>query len=423
MIPGLSHSSGLLLVIADDLTGANEIAMSLCAGGRRPLVLSDLPAGRRIAALRRGYGALVLNLDTRELPREAAYEKVHSALDGKSPWKDRLIYKKVDSTVRGNLVEEIEALLHAGAADLVLFAPASPQSRRITAGGYHLIDGVPVGRTSYGGREKTSHLPGLFGKSRYGVELLTLEIVESGLQPTVDFIEAAWDRGVRIVVADACTDDDLFHLGKACMHVRHSVLPAGAAALFEQICPPVSPGGFPCLFVCGSLDPVSRKQTAALEREGVTRVEVDPGRLRKKKTTEEARVVRICLAALKGRNDLLLSTPAVRVPHGEAVSAGLGRLVRMILDRQRVSGLVLTGGDVAVSVIRSLEAEGVEILQRLSPLVPAGRLKGGPFDRLPVVTKGGGVGEEEIFIRALHHFREGFEKISPVTKPLSRKDT
>jgi uncharacterized protein YgbK (DUF1537 family) len=278
----------------------------------------------------------------------------------------------------------------------------------VTAGGYHLVNGIPVGRTSYGDREKASYLPGRFGRSRYGVGFLPLGIVESGPEATACHLEAAWDQGVRIVVADACTDDDLLHLGQACIHATRSVLPVGSAALFEQICPPLSAGGLPCLFVCGSLDPVSRRQAAAVERTGTVRVEIDPERLRGGRRPEEARILRACLAALAGRKDLLLSTPAIRIPHGEPLGTGLGRLVRKILDRRRVSGLFLTGGDVAVSVIRSLEAEGVEILRRLSPLVPAGRLKGGPFDRLPVVTKGGGVGEEDILIRAGHHFREGF---------------
>ena len=83
----------------------------------------------------------------------------------------------------------------------------------------------------------------------------------------------------------------------------------------------------------------------------------------------------------------------------------LGIIVARLLENMQISGLILTGGSIAAEVIRKLKAKGIILVKDLSPLVPLGCLAGGPFDGLRVVTKGGGVGEMDILVRAVNHLR------------------
>ncbi len=72
-----------------------------------------------------------------------------------------------------------------------------------------------------------------------------------------------------------------------------------------------------------------------------------------------------------------------------------------MLVGKRPKGLIVVGGNTANAVLHQIGAEGLRILGRLSPVVPVLEIVGGPFDGLPIVTKGGGVGGEDILIDAV----------------------
>ncbi|MCU0584946.1 MAG: hypothetical protein MUC46_02605, partial [Desulfobacterales bacterium] len=76
----------------------------------------------------------------------------------------------------------------------------------------------------------------------------------------------------------------------------------------------------------------------------------------------------------------------------EAVAEALGALCRRIALNEKLGGLVLTGGDIAVSCCRHLSASGISVLQEVAPGIPAGVLKGGQCPGLGVVTKAGAFG-------------------------------
>jgi D-threonate/D-erythronate kinase len=85
----------------------------------------------------------------------------------------------------------------------------------------------------------------------------------------------------------------------------------------------------------------------------------------------------------------------------EAVAAAMGDLCRQIAANTQLSGMVLTGGDIALSCCRLLSATGFRVMEEVAPGIPLGRLKGGPWDGLRIVTKAGAFGEEDALCKAV----------------------
>src|SRR5437868_14381797 len=134
-----------LAIIADDLTGAADCGIAVGLAGLPTFVAfgKKTPPGE----------AQVLALDTasRAASPEEAFRRVHAA--AKDVWGRgaRTLYKKIDSTLRGHVGEEVAAAVaagkEAGRRPVVIAAPAFPALGRTTSGGRVFVDGVLLERT------------------------------------------------------------------------------------------------------------------------------------------------------------------------------------------------------------------------------------------------------------------------------------
>lgn len=82
------------------------------------------------------------------------------------------------------------------------------------------------------------------------------------------------------------------------------------------------------------------------------------------------------------------------------IAAVLGKAAAALV-RQGADGLFLTGGETAVSCCRALQATGISLTGEVMSGIPAGRLIGGPFAGLPVVTKAGAFGGSGAIVEAV----------------------
>jgi D-threonate/D-erythronate kinase len=132
-----------VLVLADDFTGAMDTGHGFAARGCAVRVVVAEPNADDTDRPSSGDSdVLAVDLDTRDLEPTAASTAVASFLEaGPVP---ELVYKKVDSTLRGNVVREVDAALEATGAELAVVAPAFPGTGRVTVNGRHLVDGRPL---------------------------------------------------------------------------------------------------------------------------------------------------------------------------------------------------------------------------------------------------------------------------------------
>ena len=127
----------MLAVISDDFTGASEIAGIALAKGYSTVI--ETRSIRRTDA-----DVLVIATDMRSLDPESAARKSAQLTSEVLKLQPDLIFKKVDSVLRGNVGPELEAQMKAEHKDAALLIPANPSRKRTISGGVYFVDGKPV---------------------------------------------------------------------------------------------------------------------------------------------------------------------------------------------------------------------------------------------------------------------------------------
>ncbi|MBQ3819268.1 four-carbon acid sugar kinase family protein [bacterium] len=227
-------------VIADDLTGANDTALQFhLKGANTQILLSD-----EIELLNlKGTQVWAISTESRNVDSNTAYEKVVKIAN---MFKEKLnpdfLYKKIDSTIRGNIAVEILGILSVFEYDASIIVPAFPAEMRTTVGGYHMLKGIPMERTEMAcdphSPIRESHLPTLLKTQlpdEYSdiVGQIELKTVMKGAGPILQKIKELIDSGKRIIVADAVSTVDIEQIALALNKSDSRILPAGAAAFAQ----------------------------------------------------------------------------------------------------------------------------------------------------------------------------------------------
>lgn len=404
-----------LLIIADDFTGALDTGVQFAVRGARTCVVTD-PA-YDFSRAGKELQVLVLDAETRHLAPEAAYGVVRRAAEGALDAGFTHIYKKTDSALRGNVGAELTAVLDAAGAECIAFVPALPKMNRITRGGVHYIDGVPVAESVFG------HDPFEPVTASSVAEIISGQTKRSVVCHGLGETAAPGRPGIQVY--DAETDEDLARIGGAlgADGLRICAGCAGfAAALAERLdlrgAPPVLPDLVPALFVaCGSVNPVTLRQMAAAEARGFPRVhlspvqKLEPGWL---ETEDCAAAVRGWLETAARERRFILD---VNDPSGcdgtdryaqdrglttedlrRQISAQLGRLVRRMLDGGLDATILCTGGDTLLALMGAVKvAELIPVCELDTGAVLTDFVYRGKTHH--IISKSGGFGEPDLFYR------------------------
>jgi uncharacterized protein YgbK (DUF1537 family) len=391
----------LIAVIADDLTGAADAGVQLVSAGYRTAVVFG-----EAEVVADDLDAVSFDTDSRAMPAGCAAKRVLEAT--RAAREARIVYKKLDSTLRGNVAAELAAALGGARRERVVVAPAFPAAGRTTVGGIQCVNGVPVDETEMANDPNTpvseAHVPGLLADAfssvgELGVEdLADLELVRKTLE---DY---------ECVVADAERDADLKTLVRAVSDPA-TVLWAGSAGLALAL-GSVYPGPCageasvqrapvrPVLVVVGSLSDVAREQVRRLVGEyGKVDIPVGVGEA---DAVQEA--VETAREALAGGACAVVRSPEERSASSESILGELAEVAALLSEEGLFEGMVLTGGATAVGVARRLEASGIRLEGEVEPGVPMGALIGPrPY---PVVTKAGGFGGPDTLVGAVQALSE-----------------
>ncbi|KTS75062.1 D-threonate kinase [Pantoea stewartii] len=415
-----------MIVIADDFTGANDTGVQLAKKGARTEVMltSQQKPSRRA-------DVLVINTDSRALSAEQAAVAVKQAL---SPWvrpgqNSVLIYKKIDSTFRGNPGAEIAAAMAASGTTLAIVAAAIPSAGRMTRNGECWVHQHPLLETEFASDPRTpiisSRIRTLIGlQTDLPVREMTLDDVRRG--DLADRLENLRQQPASIVIIDAESDNDLALIARAALSMAARPLLVGAAGLANAL--PTdsymdSDQTLPVLVVAGSMSEMTRRQVAQAQRLGradVVRIAVEtllaPEKEQKEIVEQACQILaqnRHCVLQTSSHGDDRNQIAALtgkyalsREALGETLSRRMGDITLAILDRARTGGLFLTGGDIAIAVANALGAEGYRIHGEVAPCIPCGTFVNSDIDDLPVITKAGGFGTDDTLCDALHYIEE-----------------
>lgn len=234
--------SNLIGIIADDLTGANDTALQFHLRGSNTQILLDYEAYLQNI---KNAQTWAISTETRNVEPDVAYNKVKSATQ---TFIDKLnlefFYKKIDSTLRGNIAVETLAMLEVLKWDAAIIVPAFPSECRITVGGYHLLKGVPIERTEVARDVHSpifeSHIPTLLRsqldtESKDLVGLIELSTVMNGAGPILLKINELVAQGKKLIVTDAVSITDIEQIVLAINKSDYNILPTGSAACAQVL--------------------------------------------------------------------------------------------------------------------------------------------------------------------------------------------
>ena len=404
-----------VLIVADDFTGVNDTVVQFSKLGLTSITTLNLDL---VHELIQEHDVVGVTTESRSIVKEKSYSILYSLGEKvKDIFDNILFYKKVDSTLRGNIVPEIVGLVDALNPDLIVFAPAFPKQGRITRDGVHLVNGVPVEKTYFGkdlrSPVKSSHLPSYF-EPIFGTRYRHINLQELRKEDL--------KRGIgefKILSFDVENDLDLKNIVQQILSSeKRRIIWVGSAGLAEQLAYNSIVGsveGKPVLMAVGSVNEVSRNQVIEFTKVFPTNViQVNVHTLVKDFGKEGERIVDEVSRNLKFSNDIIIATSYTREQVEEGVSLAkelglnlsdfgsilaekFGLLVSHIISffgKDSFCGIYMTGGDIAVSVIKHLKLESFKILGEIEPGLPLLLSKD-----LLIVTKAGGFGGSETLIK------------------------
>ncbi|HFZ8995629.1 TPA: four-carbon acid sugar kinase family protein [Citrobacter freundii] len=414
-----------VLVVADDFTGANDAGCGLARYGARVNVAFDChtPLNANDA------DAWVINTDSRAIEAAQAKARVQQAISHAGQQATGWVFKKIDSTLRGNPGAEIEGALTASGKSLALIAPAVPALGRTTQQGCCFINGVLLTETEYATDPKTpvataSILQRLSEQTALAAACISRDTLRD-VQQLAQQVAALQAQGTQLVVIDADSDDDLRRIVQFAAQLEEKPLLVGAAGLSDALsrrlyCQPQRP----VLAVIGSMSETAQRQIAFLREHYPTEViDIDVGDLfvdprwpRREqwqlRVLQALRAGTHCVIRTVSRPEQRLEIDTLCQRHhftrqqlGESISLFLGELTQAVLQQISPSALYLSGGDVAIAIARSLGANGFCIKGQLANCVPYGYLLNCYPDML-VMTKAGGFGDEKTLAEVIR-FIEG----------------
>ena len=401
------------LIVADDFTGANDTGVQM---RRRGLPTNVMFAGRPGPE---DDSSVVIDTESRGLSGGEASAVTAAAVAGLDFSKFKYVIKKIDSTLRGNVAEEVQAVDAAYGSELVIFAPALPDLGRTTEGGVHRLNGVPICQTELAKDPKKPVREDCLQKILEAVydEKVTHVSLQEIRGGKIDL------TGGRIFSFDAVLNADLQAVIGAAKATGKKVLWVGTAAIADNMMELESPT-YPALGVVASVSEVTRSQVKAAQAAGVELVQVPVHELLAGRQGPDSYVAAVVERLKAGKDTILLSSStydraelALSEQAGrekgmetaqvsEYVQSLMGSMVKSILAQTQVSGMFLAGGDTAIGVLDSMEAAGSAILAEILVGIPMMRVVGGAADGTKVVTKAGAFGKEDAILFALRKLKE-----------------
>jgi len=396
-----------IAIVADDLTGSGDTAVQFVRAGWS----THLSIGGADEALSgpatAGVEVLAVTTNSRALPAADAARVIQQNVQQLRAAGVSRLYKKVDSTLRGAFKAEIDAAREAWGPDTVaVICPAFPATGRTVEQGILYVNGKPVTETSAATDPVTpvteSHIPTLLGCAH----------VAAQAGDTPETLAQRIRQAGHTVVVDAASDADLERLARAIGLLGEHALPVGAGGLAVPLAR-VWAGAdqtAPVVVVVTSQHSAARAQAAALQASGADTWTPSLAQLAddaawqawsqpllQSHAQSPAEAGTVLLLAPEGQLDGLDS---------EKVADRLGSLAAQLITTSRAAGVVATGGDGARSVLVALAARGIALVDEVMGGVPLGTLTGGTAAGLPVVTKAGGFGTEDVLVRAVRAIRD-----------------
>ncbi len=422
-----------IAVVADDLTGSADTGVQFCPVVG-PVYLTNLgDAGFELPPEGFDGAGISINTNSRHISRAEAAAKVKLAVAGlrASGLKAEIVYKKIDSCLRGNIGAELDALLSETGAAACFVAPALPAQGRTTESDIHRVHGVPIAETEMA-KDPLSPVfesrlsVNLQSQSKLKVGHVDLATVESGEATAGGKIKRLLAEGCCHISFDAAVDrhlDRIAELGTL-ISKEMKILFCGSAGLAASLSRLLDPGSFPrgseisggkerirenrdntakWLMVCGSASDITRLQIDRLVQSTgwVHRILGPELLLVEWGSRDNSLQIEEFHERLSTENAIISIDPNFEYPNvdPQELVSRFAMIGGKLATAKKPEILFLTGGDTAAAVLENIGWSGIKLYREVLPGLVQGELCGGPLCGATVVTKAGGFGEEDTLLQ------------------------
>ncbi|MFW6255420.1 MAG: four-carbon acid sugar kinase family protein [Candidatus Sumerlaeota bacterium] len=407
-------------LLADDLSGALEVGAAFYSIGLRTRVVLQAADGSFNTA-DSGFDCLVYDTESRHKPEAEALNRVEKALQAIDNAGRKLIYKKIDSTLRGHLAAELLLLQKHRPEQVIIVNPANPKAGRTVQGGVLYVHGKAVAETDF------AHDPMCpINESRidrilrhggfHSMTALDLRLIRSGQERLTRFVEHAAGEGMQLALADCVREADMHIVARAAGALKQDAILVGSggmahalAATFAATEKPKLPtsktASTPPLYIIGSPQKNNREQARELAKTyGLPICPVKVGEdLRADSDDAEvglakAEEISAALTSSKEGAIFILDQAGSEKLDATRLIRFLGELVQTVHEKCGLSRLFLTGGETAREVLERFQISRLEIAEEIEEGV-VGALARGDDCELRVVIKPGGFGSASSLLR------------------------
>lgn len=426
------------VVIADDLTGGNATGVLLKKMNYTAYTVMN--AERIELTTIADCDCVIYPTDSRGVDPETAYNRVYNVCELLKSDSVRVYSNRIDSTLRGNLGSETDAMLDSLGEDYVaIVAPCFPSSGRTLVGGYLLVNGLPLHKTDIAIDPKTpvkvSEPAVLFREqSKYKTASIFMKDLMHGKHYLADLMKKHVEEGSRILVIDCVTQEDLDLIADAVITSKMKVAavdPGVFTATLSRklIVPAEKKAKNRILAVVGSVHPNTKTQMEELWLSQRTHnVFVKTRELLESEEQRNREIKRVAEEILKECKLNVVSTvtgdgiyPENRIdfaPYMEKYQCTLDEVTgkinsafaeityQIFKSEPEFRGLYTSGGDVTVAVCERFDTAGLSLMDEVLPLAAYGQFLKGEFEGVHIVTKGGSQGTGGAINRCITYLKE-----------------
>jgi uncharacterized protein YgbK (DUF1537 family) len=416
-------------VIADDITGANDIGVMFAKWGYETHVYAH---EHFLEYYQNNPDVCIVDTNSRLDSRDTAYSKAFAATQALMRLGCKQFHKKTCSVFRGNIGAEFDAMLDALGQDFAVVILGFPKNGRTTVDGIHYVRGVRLEESEF--RHDPAHpmtrsnlVDILQSQTARRVGLIDYRVIQSGgLRARLDEMR----RDYNYVILDVTHQDDLKRIAEA---VWDEPVLCGSSAIAEAL-PAFWPNvpehskllsiphrdGLGILCAAGSLMPQTSAQIAHMRKQGAATFPMNALRLFDERDAEILRLVDALTEAITSGTDSLVHTAgspdeanAVKqdgarrglsnTDVSRLVSEALAEVVAQVVERTGQNRLLIAGGETSAAVCRRLGVYGLRVWKEIQPGLPScASLTESP---LLLVLKSGSFGTPDFFERALEHLK------------------
>ena len=389
-----------LIIVADDLTGAADCAARCHTAGLSATILVN----SQTAAMAQwpDRDVVALNFDSRHLSPTAAAERVRTRLAPLAAAAQPVIwYKKIDSTLRGNIGAELEAMLPlitpAGQQPCAIISPAFPAQRR----------GLQQGMLVYELSTAARHLPSMLAEqSALPVALIELKTVRQGTAQLAQQLQQQVAAGTQLLVVDGMSDCDLQTIVQATRQTLPQALLCGSAGMVLPLATLLRPNlpetvrlprserssNTHTLVIVGSASEMAHRQIATVARDGRAAILVAQDA-----TADTPAIGSNCLLHLpKPDIDVAVEGATARQMAGLLVNQACQQIEEMLPQ-----SLILVGGDTAQLTMAQLGIQQLDVIDECQPGMPLSIGVDAKGIARQIILKAGNHGDEESLLNLL----------------------